>query len=204
MRAWPAFLLALLLFTAVAQAQENWVQLDDPPPENEDGAPDPADMVDLFYATNATHLFLREDLASMPEVDNYTYVVYMDKPVGGDYEQDYRLVYSESGAYMEQWNGTDWVYVEDITVTVDPTSNSLIFEVLAESIGGLGDSNVKVWFENYEGADSFENLVDRGPNGGGYLITRKAIPNIPLLVLPAFVGGLAGAIFLLHKRFLAP
>jgi hypothetical protein len=184
----------------VTQAQPTWLQLDDPPPEMEGDGPAPADLVDLYYATNATHLFLREDLAAMPDVDNYTYVVYMDKPVGGDYERDYRMVYSQSGAYLEQWNGTEWVYLEDIVLTVDSTNNSVIFEVPVDSIGGVGDSNVKVWFENYEGADSFENRVDRGPNGGGYLITRRSIPNIPLVVLPAFLASLGAVVFLLRRR----
>ncbi len=201
MRAWPVFLLALLLLAPAVQAQTEWVQLDDPPPVRQGDGPAPADAVDLYYATNATHFFFRQDLAAMPEVDNYTYVVYMDKPQGGDYEEDYRLVHSQSGSYMEQWNGTDWVYVQDIVVTVDSGNVSLIFEVPVDSIGGIGDSNVGVWFENYQGADSFTGQADRAPKGGRFTIQRRAIPNLPLIVLPAFAGGLVGGILLLRKKF---
>jgi hypothetical protein len=202
MRAWPVFLLALLFLLGAAQAQVGWVQLDDPPPELEGDGPAPADMVDLYYATNATHLFFREDLAAMPEVDNYTYVVLLDKPVGGSYSKDYRLVYAQSGSYLEQWNGTAWVYVEDIVVTLDSTNNSVIFEVPVDSIGGVGDSEVKLWFENYEGADSFANRADRSPNASSYLVTRRSIPNIPLIILPAFVVSVTAVILVLHRRML--
>ncbi len=202
MKVWPALLLALLVLMPMAQAQVDWLQLDDPPPEDAGDGAGPADMVDLFYATNTTHLFFREDLADMPDAGNYTYTVTMDKPQGGDYEEDYRLVYSLSGSYMEQWNGTDWVYLEDIVVTVDEGNVSLVYEVPVDSVGGVGDSNVGVWFENYQGADSFTEIEDKAPKGGKYTINRKAIPNLPLMVLPAFVGGLAGMIFLLRKKFL--
>lgn len=203
MRSWPVFLLALVLLTAMAQAQTEWLQLDDPPPELEGDGPAPADIVDVYYATNATHLFFREDLAAMPQVDNYTYVIYMDKPVGGDYARDYRVVYSQSGSYLERWNGTDWVHVEDIVVTLDVANNSIIYEVPVDSIGGVGESNVKVWFETYEGADSFENMADRSPNASSYLVTRRSIPNIPLLVLPFFLSGIAATVLILRRRLLS-
>lgn len=202
MRAWPAFLVVLLLLAPTASAQTEWVQLDDPPSEGPDGGADPADIVDLFYSANATHVLFREDLVALPDVSNWTYVVYIDKPLGGDYKQDYRLIYAESGAYMEHWNGTDWVYQEDIVVTVDGANVSVVFEVLVDSIGGVGDTHVKVSFENYQGADSFNDPEEKAPDKGGYKIHRRSIPNLPLIVLPIFVAGLSGTIFLLRRRIL--
>lgn len=158
-------------------------------------------MVDLFYATNVTHLFFREDLASQVDVGNYTYTVYLDSPQGGTYNQDFRLVHSLSGSYLETWDGNTWNYQEEIAVLWDGGNGSLVFEVPVASIGGVGESNVKVWFENCVGADAFDAIEDRAPKNGEYNIRKKAIPNIPLLVLPAFAGGLAVTVVLLRRGF---
>lgn len=203
MRVWPTLLaiLVLLLGAAHAAAETGWLQLDDPPPENADPqVPDPADMVDLHFGSSETHIFFRVDLAGAPDVGNYTYVVTLDIPTGGTYGQDYRLVYAQGGSYIELWDGTAWVYVQDMTVTLEEASH-LIYEVPMVALGGVGDANAKVWFETYEGADSFNQVADRAPNGGGYLITRKTIPNLPWLVLPVFAAAVAGTVaFLWHRR----
>ncbi len=202
MRALAALLLGVLFLTMTAHAQVEWVQLDDPPKERAGDGEAPVDMVDLFYAANATHILFREDLVALPDVGNYTYTVYLDKPQGQEYEQDFRLVHSQSGSYIEQWNGTDWVYLEDLVVTVDAGNVSLIFEVSVDTLGGVGDSNIKVWFENYPGEDTFTDPDDRAPNGGGFVIHRRAIPNLPLIVVPAFLAALGGSVYLLRKRLL--
>ncbi len=203
MRTWPVFLVVSILLIPGALAEPEWLQLDDPPDENAGDAPDPVDMVDLFYATNTTHLFLREDLVSSPEIDSYTYVVYITMGVGSA-EQDYRFVHALSGSYLELWDGTDWIFVEDITVAEDDFNHSLIFQVPVDSIGGLGDSHVTVRFENYQGADSFQRRQDRAPDKKDYKIRKKAIPNIPVLALPVFVGGLSAGVYLLRRKFTLP
>lgn len=183
---------SLLLLAPLAAAEEReWVQLDDPPPHDAHPAiPDPADMVDLFYAANATHAFFRMDLAAAPEVETHTYAVYLDKPTDNEYEEDYRLIYAASGAYLETWDGEAWVFAEDIGVMVDGVS--VIFEVTAEAIGGLGNDHVKVWFETYGGPDSFQDRLDKAPKGGKYVIHRTAIPNLPGIVLPLFAAAILG------------
>lgn len=203
MRIWPVLLLFWVLLAPGALAEVGWLQLDDPPDEDAGEASDAADMVDLFYATNTTHLFLREDLVASPEIDSYTYVVYITEGAGPA-GQDYRLVHALSGSYLELWDGNDWAYVEGITVAEDDLNHSLIFQVPADSIGGLGDSHVYVWFENYQGADSFQDMQDRAPDKKEYKINKKAIPNIPILALPAFVGGLLASVYMLRRKFLIP
>ncbi len=202
MRIWPTLLpiLVLLIGAAHAAAGTGWLQLDDPPPENADPqVPDPADMLDLHFGSNETHLFFRMDLVAAPDLASYTYAVTLDIPTGGAYGQDYRLVYAQGGSYIEAWDGTAWVYLQDMTVTLEDTSH-LIYEVPMVTFGGVGNVNAKAWFETYEGADSFSQVADRAPNGGGYLINHKTIPNLPWLVLPIFAAALAGAVALLWYR----
>ncbi|MFQ5553642.1 MAG: hypothetical protein ACE5EW_08030 [Thermoplasmata archaeon] len=205
MRGSPFFLLlAVLAILGSAQAQPTaWIQLDTNPPESAGDGPPPADMVDLYFGSNSTHAFFREDLVASPDVGNYTYVVYLDYPRAGAFDPDYRLVHAQSGSYLEQWDGSTWTFVEAILVTFDPTNTSLIFEVAFASIGGLLDKHMDVWFENYDGADSFQNRVDKAPNGNKpYRIHKKVIPNLPGFVLPAFAAGLVTTLFVIRRKFL--
>ena len=88
-------------------------------------------------------------------------------------------------------------------MTFDPTNTSLISEVSYASLGGFGDTHVDVHFENYEGADSFQNLVDRAPNGNQpYRFHKNTIPNLPWRVLPVFVGGLIAFVLVLRRKIL--
>ena len=203
MRAWAKLIpgLLVLLVAGQAWAQPIWVQLDDPPAEDaEPQVEDPVDLVDLYIASNATHLAFREDLVGMPDVGNHTYVIDIDNPRAGPIKPDYRLVHALSGSYLEKWDGTQWIYLEAVVVTVDGANNSLIFEVPLDSVGGL-NKDMEVWFENFAGADSFTELEDRAPNTGAYRIKKESIPNLPLLVLPSFVGGLIGTLLLVRRRF---
>lgn len=199
--AWAgAVLLVALLLATPVRGDVEWIQLDTTIPEGPDvQADDPADLVDLWYSANATHVFFREDLVAVPEPDNYTYVVSLDKPAGGDYDQDYRLVYAQSGAYVEAWDGASWSYVEDLTASVSGTS--LVFEVPTDALGGWGEAETRIGFENHAGADAFDAPEDQAPTGGGgYLITRRTIPNLPGIVLPLFVAALGTALGLLVWR----
>ncbi|MEE9593268.1 MAG: hypothetical protein V3W28_06790 [Thermoplasmata archaeon] len=205
MRAWPLVLLVLVLPLGLAQGQTAWIQLDDTRPEDAGDGPAPADMVDLWFSPNATHMLLREDLVALPDVGNFTYTVYIDFPRGGGRVPDFRLVYSLSGSYLEQWDGSAWIFVEPINVTVDPANRSLIFEVSYASLGGFQDSHMDVHFENYVGADSFQTPADRAPNGNQpYRVHKRTIPNLPGFVLPAFAGGLVATLFVLRRRFVSP
>ena len=204
MRFWIVILLALALALGSAQGVPTaWIQLDDSRPEDAGDGPAPADMVDLYFSPTATHMFFREDLAALPDVGNYTYTVYIDFPRGGGPVPDFRLVHAESGSYLEEWDGTAWTFLEPINVTVDPTNTSLIFEVSYASLGGFDDDHVDVQFENYDGADSFQDPVDRAPNGNQrYRVHKKTIPNLPWPVLPVFAGGLIVSLLVLRRRFL--
>lgn len=206
MRAWPIVLLVLVLPLGLAQGVPTaWIQLDDSRPEDAGDGPAPADMVDLYFSPTATHMFFREDLAALPDVGNYTYAVYIDFPRGGGPVSDFRLVYSQSGGYLEQWDGNAWTFLEPINVTLDSTNTSLIFEVSYASIGGFDDDHMDVHFENYVGADSFQTPTDRAPNGNQpYRVHKRTIPNLPGFVLPAFAGGLAATVFVLRRRFVSP
>ncbi len=83
-------------------------------------------------------------------------------------------------------------------VTTDSQENSVVFEVSLDALGPPQDA--RVWFENYNGADSFEESEDRAPNAGGYVIEREAIPSVPLPVLPFFAGAVAAAVLILRRR----
>ena len=107
MRVWIGIFLPLALALGSAQGQPTaWIQLDDTRPEDAGDGPAPADMVDLYFSPTATHLFFREDLAAVPDVGNHTDTVYIDFPRGGGPVPDFRLVHSESGSYLEEWDGS--------------------------------------------------------------------------------------------------
>ncbi|MFQ5918832.1 MAG: hypothetical protein ACE5I4_02145 [Thermoplasmata archaeon] len=204
MRGWAVLLVLLALPLGLAQGLPTaWIQLDDTRPEDPGDAPTPADMVDLYFSPTATHMYFREDLAALPDVGNYTYTIYIDFPRGGGPVPDFRLVHSASGSYLEQWDGSAWIFVEPINVTVEPTNTSLIFEVSYASLGGFGDDHLDVTFENYDGADSFQDPLDRAPNGNQpYRVHKRTIPNLPWVVLPLFAGGLIAAVLVLRRALL--
>ncbi|MFQ5908666.1 MAG: hypothetical protein ACE5JE_07575 [Thermoplasmata archaeon] len=203
MRIWPVLLLALFLAMGVVQAQPTgWLQLDTVMDERAGDAPASADMVDLFYGSNATHAFFRQDLNGTPFLFFFSYTVYLDYPQGQAYDPDYRLIHTIFGSLLQAWNGTDWVDVEPIVVTTDATNNSLVFEVPFASIGGLG-SDMDLWFQNYLFPPAFNITLDRAPDGSGtYTINREVIPNLPGFVLPAFGGALVAAVLVLRRKFL--
>ena len=206
MRSWAIIFLALALVLPLGLAQgvpTAWIQLDDRGAEDAGDAPAPADMVDMYFSPTASHMYFREDLAALPDVGNYTYTVYLDFPRGGGPVPDFRFVHSESGSYMEQWDGTAWTFVEPINVTVDPTNTSLIFEASYASVGGFDDNHLDIHFENYDGADRFQDPADRAPNGNQqYRVHKNTIPNLPWLVLPIFVGGLIASVLVLRRKIL--
>ena len=203
MRAWPVLLLALLLPLGAAQAQPSgWIQLDTVVDEPAGDGPARADMVDLFYGSNATHAFFRQDLNDTPLLLFFSYTVYLDYPQGEAYNPDYRLIHTFSGSLLQAWNGTDWIDVEPIMVTTDTTNNTLVFEVPFASIGGLG-SDMDLWFQNYLFPPLLNITLDRAPDGNGvYTINREVIPNLPGLVLPVFAGGLLVTVLVLRRKFL--
>ncbi len=55
---------------------------------------------------------------------------------------------------------------------------------------------------HYDGADSFQDPVDRSPNGNQpYRVHKRTIPNLPWPVLPVFAGGLIVSLLVLGRRF---
>lgn len=206
MRAWLIPFLVPLLLLPVAQAQPTgWIQLDNKIDEAAGDGPPRADMVDLFFGANTTHAFFRQNLADTPLVLAISYTVTLDYPRGGAFNPDYRLVHTVLGSYLHRWNGTNWIYVEDIVVTADAANDTVIFEVPFASIGGSLDAHMDVWFENYLGPPFLDIPVDRAPDGDRrYKIHKKVIPNLPGFVLLAFAGVLVATVLVLRRRYLPP
>lgn len=191
---------ALLLSLGSVQAEFAWLQLDDSSIEEGGDVGDPAaDLVDLYFSPTETIAGFRMDLLEPADPANYTYVVYLDNTGTAGYF-NYRLVYDSAGATLQEWSPPRWNIVQSVNLTQDPSWNSLIWEVPIDAIGGLAD--LRIAFRTYEGSPDRRNTLDRGPDGGVYLIQEETIPNLPLLGVPAFLGALGGAVILLRRRVL--
>lgn len=202
MRAWWALLLTLFLMLVPqpGAAEMAWLQFDDPPDElagDVDPGLEAADLVDLFVSPTYTDLYLREDLNATPDPVNVTYVVFMDNLGAGGWF-DWRVVYDDAGAVLEERGGFSWSYVQDVNMTEDVQNRSLVFEVPIDVIGGIDDIRIAFW--NYDGSPYFWNLADAAPDSGAYTIPEETIPNLPGLVLPAFAGGLVASVLVLFRR----
>lgn len=108
------------------------------------------DMTHIWFCNDGIYAYFKEDLAGAPNTAAFTYMVYLDKPAGGSYSQDFRLVYSSASSDLQKWNGASWVDVQGITVTIGTSPNSITFSVPLSSIANPDvqqDTNVK--FTNY-------------------------------------------------------
>ena len=54
----------------------------------------PVDKVDLYFYNDGTYAYFNETLTHTPDPNSFTYVVYLDKPAGGSYPVDFRIVYT--------------------------------------------------------------------------------------------------------------
>ena len=157
-----------------------------------------ADKIDLYFYNDGTYAYFKETLAADPDPSSFTYTVYLDKPAGEDYQQDFRLVYSDGIAELQSWDGSEWNYVSDITVTVD--GRNIVFIVSLSSISNpsiLQDTNV--WFVEYYGSNSYEFEVDRAPNTESYLIKYYEIPNLPGVTALVFIPAVLATVYLVYR-----
>lgn len=158
-----------------------------------------ADKLCIFFTNDGTHAYFKEMLAASPDPSSFTYTVYLDKPAGDTYPQDFRLVYSSGTAELQSWDGSSWNYVEDIVVTT--AGNSLTFNVSLQSIANLAiEQDTNVWFAEYYGSNSFGQVVDRAPNTGSYFISSEVIPELPWPTPLIFVPAVVAAVFIIYKR----
>jgi hypothetical protein len=54
----------------------------------------PVDKVDLYCCNDGVYVYFKETLTYAPDPASFTYAVYLDKPAGGTYSKDFRIVYS--------------------------------------------------------------------------------------------------------------
>jgi len=158
-----------------------------------------ADKLCLYFYNDGAYAYFNETLAADPDPSSFTYTVYLDKPAGGTYPQDFRLVYSSGTAELQSWNGSNWNYVEEITVTV--SNNSIVFKVSLQSIANPNiQEDINLWFVDYYGSNSYEVEVDRAPNTGSYFISSEIIPNLPWPTPPIFISAVVATICILYFR----
>ena len=127
------------------------------------------DMITLYFGNDGKYAYFKEKLCGSPNPSSFTYTVYLDKPIGGF--TDFRLVYTSGKCQLEKWNGSTWEKVQDIHVTV--VGSELTFKVPLEALKNPEiKQDANVWFINYEGHDSYDRVLDRAPNTGGYFIGK--------------------------------
>jgi len=133
-------------FVAPVLAQ-TWVQLG----PDSTGETDPSgDINALYFYNDGVYAYFKETLVGASNTTAFTYTVYLDKPAGGVYSQDFKFVYSSATSELQQWNGAGWVYVESITVTTGTSPNSITFKVALSSIANPDiQQDTGVCFVNY-------------------------------------------------------
>ena len=99
---------------------------------------------------------------------------------------------SEPWGELHRWNGTEWEYVEDITIIEGTNPYSIVFKVNLSNIANPDImQDTEVWFVEYYGPNSYELEVDRAPNTGAYFIPYNVIPEMPwptpIIVIPAII-----------------
>jgi len=161
----------------------------------------PIDMKTLYFSNDGTYAYFKEELVYAPSASDFTYTVYLDKPAGGTYSEDYRLVYSSGTAELQKWNGMSWQKTADITVEVGTSPPSITFKVKLSDIANPDVlQNTNVWFVNYQGANSYTTILDRAPNSGCYSISAEVIPEHWWGSLLVGLPALAAAVYLLSAR----
>ena len=158
-----------------------------------------ADKLGLYFHNDGTYAYFNETLLADPIPSTFTYTVYLDKPAGGRYPQDFRLAYSYDIAHLEKWDGSDWSHMENATVTVN--GRSIAFRVPLLSIANPGiQEDTKVLFVQYFGPNSYELVVDRAPDVGNYFISSNIIPNLPWPTPLIWITAVIATVYLMHSR----
>jgi len=158
-----------------------------------------ADKLCIYFHNDGTYAYFNETLAAQPDPSSFTYTVYLDKPVGETYPQDFRLVYSSGTSELQSWDGSSWNKVEDITVTVN--GNNIVFKVSLASIANPNiQEDTNVWFVEYYGSNSYGHVVDRAPNTGSYFIPYNVIDEFPGHTSLIFIPAIVSAVYFIYKR----
>ena len=92
------------------------------------------DITAMYFYNDGVYAYFNETLVGAPDASSFTYYVYLDKPTGGGYLTDFRLIYSSSASKLQKRTATGWADVETITVTASTSPNSITFKVKLSSI----------------------------------------------------------------------
>ena len=108
------------------------------------------DIRKMYFYNDGVYAYFNETLAGASNTTAFTYVIYLDKPQGGTYPKDYKLIYSSTASKLQKWDGTTWVDQTYITVTTSNSPKSICFRVPLASIANPDvQQNTGVLFVNY-------------------------------------------------------
>jgi len=160
------------------------------------------DKTGCYFRNDGTYAYFKENLVAASDASSFTYTVYLDKPSGGTYSQDYRMVYSSGTAKLQKWNGASWQDQGSITVEIGTSPDSITFQVALADIANPDiQQDTNVWFEEYLGANSFTTLLDRAPDSGSYFISAQDIPELPWPTSLFFIAAVVVTVCFLHTRW---
>jgi hypothetical protein len=122
----------LLLLSPVALAfSYNWIFLG----KDWIGETQPSgDISAMYFYNDGVYAYFNETLVGAPDTSDFTYYVYLDKPIGGEYLADYRLIYSSSASKLQKRIASGWVDIDAVAVTTSTLPNSIAFKVKLSSI----------------------------------------------------------------------
>ena len=142
------------------------------------------EVFDLVY--NAEKLGVNADWAPDSYNDTSYHSTYYVKDAWGE---------------LQKWDGSRWVYVEDITITEGTNPYSIVFNFSLQGIANpdiMQDTNA--WFVEYYGYNQYEFEVDRAPNTGAYFIPSYVIPELPWPTPLIFIPAVTLTVYYLYKR----
>jgi hypothetical protein len=125
-------LIFLLLLSSVALALSyDWIFLG----KDWTGETQPSgDIMAMYFYNDGVYAYFNETLVEAPDTSDFTYYVYLDKPIGGEYLTDFRLIYSSSASKLQKRTTSGWADVDTVGVTISTSPNSIAFKVRLSSI----------------------------------------------------------------------
>jgi hypothetical protein len=125
------FLFLLLLSPVALAFSYDWIFLG----RDRTGETKPSgDIMAMYFYNDGVYAYFNETLVGAPDTSDFTYYIYLDKPVGGEYLTDFRLIYSSSASKLQKRTTSGWVDVDTIAVTTSTSPNSITFKVKLSSI----------------------------------------------------------------------
>ena len=191
-------LLVLLVSPVTLVYAYSWIFLDSDP--TGEAAP-PGDITDLYFYNDGTYAYFKEELVAAPDIASYTYTVYLDKPAGGTYPQDYRIVYSSGASKLQNYSGSWADTGAPVIVMVGTSPPSITFTVAFSDVANPDvQQDTGIRFVNYQGANSFTTTLDAAPDYGNFVIYYEVIPELPWPTPLIFIPAVAATIFFIYKR----